>query len=99
MYDGEIIDSHMHLWDLENGYSWLSAPDSDLEKMIGDYKSLRKNFLVEDYMAIAKSNNITGSVHVEAFGFPEDPSLESRWLQGLSDKTYLSECFCRLCKT
>jgi predicted TIM-barrel fold metal-dependent hydrolase len=23
MYSGPIIDTHMHLWDLANGYAWL----------------------------------------------------------------------------
>ena len=47
-YNDEIIDSHMHLWDLKNSYPWLKEAIPSLEKMIGDYRSFRQNFLIED---------------------------------------------------
>jgi predicted TIM-barrel fold metal-dependent hydrolase len=38
MYSGPIIDTHMHLWDLANGYAWLNAPDPNFERLIGNYE-------------------------------------------------------------
>ena len=86
MYEGDIIDSHMHLWDIRNHYAWLNEPDNNLEKMLGDYTSLRKNFLAPKYIKLAKENNIKQSVCVEAFGFPQDPSMESNWMQKQADE-------------
>ncbi|APC90746.1 MULTISPECIES: amidohydrolase family protein [Francisella] len=86
MYNDEIIDSHMHLWDKRNNYSWLESSDVNLEKMLGDYSSLRTNFLVPDYIKLAKANKIIQSIHVEAFGFPEDPVNETKWLQEQANK-------------
>ena len=37
---GEIVDSHMLLWDFHNNYPWLNDADPNLEKMIGDYASI-----------------------------------------------------------
>jgi predicted TIM-barrel fold metal-dependent hydrolase len=85
-YHDEIIDSHMHLWDLKNSYPWLKEAIPSLEKMIGDYRSFRQNFLIEDYLALAKKHKVTKSVHLEASGFPEDPTQESSWLQKIADK-------------
>lgn len=86
MYDGEIIDSHMHLWDLKNNYAWLSENVLEFEQMVGDYSQIRKNFLITDYLSMVKASNVVGSVHIEAFGFPEDPVLEVRWLQDIADR-------------
>jgi predicted TIM-barrel fold metal-dependent hydrolase len=44
MYTGPVIDTHMHLWDLANGYPWLSNPDPAFERLIGNYDRLRRNF-------------------------------------------------------
>lgn len=81
MYDGEIIDTHMHLWDLRNEYDWLNRAVPEFEKLIGHYDSLRHNFLPKDYQALVKHHNVVQSVHVQAFGFPADPVAETKWLQ------------------
>lgn len=86
MYHREIIDSHMHLWDLKNNYDWLNRPVPEFEQLIGDYESLRHNFLPNDYKALVQHQNIVKSVHIQAFGFPDDPVAETKWLQMQSDK-------------
>ena len=86
MYDGPIVDSHMHLWDLAQGYPWLSKPDPAFERMIGKYDSLRRNFLVPDYLALTRGSNIVKSVHLQAFGFPGHPVAETEWLQKQADE-------------
>jgi predicted TIM-barrel fold metal-dependent hydrolase len=52
MYAGPIIDTHMHLWDLANGYAWLNHRDPAFERLIGNYDPLRRNFLPPDYTAL-----------------------------------------------
>jgi predicted TIM-barrel fold metal-dependent hydrolase len=86
MYSGPIIDSHMHLWDLANGYAWLNGPDPTLERLIGNYDALRHNFLPPDYAALIRGHNVLKSVHVQAFGFPENPAGETAWLQAQADR-------------
>jgi predicted TIM-barrel fold metal-dependent hydrolase len=81
MYNGEIIDSHMHLWDLKNNYHWLNNNIPEFEQLIGNYDSLRHNFFPNDYKELVKNHKITQSVHVQAFGFPDNPVGETKWLQ------------------
>ena len=52
MYAGPVIDAHMHLWDLANGYTWLSKPNPAFERLIGNYDRLRRNSLASDYIAM-----------------------------------------------
>ena len=82
MYQGKIIDAHMHLWDPNNGYEWLRNPDP----FFGG-GSLNHDFFVPDYLAMAQNQNIVAVVHVECGGFPEDPVKESEWLQQQADST------------
>lgn len=80
-YNDEIIDAHMHLWDLTNDYQWLKTENPNLEDLIGNYDKIKKNFLAEDYLGLAHKFNITKSVHVQAIGFLDSPVLETSWLQ------------------
>ena len=71
-YAGPIIDAHIHLWRYsEPNYPWLA--DQSLE-------GLRKDHLPHDYLALAGSCGITGSVHVEAGRRAEDCIAETQWL-------------------
>jgi len=78
------IDTHHHLWDLAtNRYPWLTGPP--LQTHIGPYDKIRKNYLIEDYLADVRSQNVVKSVHVEAACIPSESVAETRWLQGLAD--------------
>lgn len=83
MYDGPIIDTHHHLWQVRN-YPWLSAPPSP--KIFGDsYELLRRDYLIDDLLADFGDNRVVKSVHVQAHYLPEDPVGETRWLQSVAD--------------
>ena len=86
MYTGPIIDNHMHFWDLSNDYPWLNNRDPAIERLIGNYEALRHNFLVPDYFAMTLGWNVVKSVHIQAFGFPDDPVGETEWVQKQTDK-------------
>ena len=82
-YHGPIIDPHHHLWDLQLGrHPWLAPPQ---EPGVSDDKNapLRRNYLVEDYLADASGQNVVGTVHVEAAWLDDDCVGETRWLEGL----------------
>ena len=44
IYEAEILDAHMHLWDLTHGdYPWLKQSNPVVTKWIGSYKKICKN--------------------------------------------------------
>ena len=81
----EIVDTHHHLWDITNNYyPWLI---DDIKTMwIGDYSSIRKDYLVKDYLEDCKNQNVVKSVHLQALWNPCDPVGETRWLQQCYDE-------------
>ncbi|MCH9612320.1 MAG: hypothetical protein S4CHLAM102_08060 [Chlamydiia bacterium] len=57
MYCGPIIDSHAHLWDLEEfTLPWLDFPGMEV---------LKRSFRLDDYMAACKGVGIWQSVYIE----------------------------------
>ena len=44
-----FIDTHHHLWDLENNsYPWLQE---GIDHFVGDYSHIRKSYLIEDLIS------------------------------------------------
>lgn len=86
-YKGPIIDPHHHLWDLRmHRHPWLAPPSNPAAS--GDKNApLRRNYLVEDYLADAADQNIVGTVHVEAAWLDNDCLGETRWLESLDKET------------
>ena len=80
----QIIDAHHHLWDIANhNYPHMKGPESI--RIWGPNTKLRKNYLVEDFLADIKNQNVVKSVHIQANYDPEDPVGETRWLQSVAD--------------
>jgi predicted TIM-barrel fold metal-dependent hydrolase len=81
----EITDPHHHLWDLKaNYYPWLT--DLISVRVCGEYSTIRKDYLIEDFLKDASGVNIVRSVHVQAEHDPSDPVKETRWLQKIADR-------------
>jgi len=80
----ELIDTHHHLWDLENNpYPWLTEP---IDHFVGDYSAIRNSWLVSDLHAGAKNVPLVKSVHVQAeWDHNLDPVGETTWLQCVAD--------------
>lgn len=84
MYDGPIIDTHHHIWEVRN-YPWLTAPPSP--KIFGpEYELLRRNYLIDDLLADFGDNNVVKSVHEQAHYSPPEHVGETRWLQSVADE-------------
>ena len=79
-----FIDTHHHLWDLENNpYPWLQE---GIDHFVGDYSAIRKTFLISDFHAGAAGLSLKKSVHVQAdWDHDADPVGETAWLQGVAD--------------
>ncbi len=80
-----VIDAHHHLWDLRrHHYPWLQ--DEVRPTHFGDYAAIRRDYLIDDYLADIAGQNVRKSVHVEAGFDPADPVAETRWLQAVADE-------------
>ena len=80
------IDAHQHLWDVEkNYYPWLTEGDLEVE-ILGDYSALRRNYLIDDYLADIAHQNVVKSVHLHGEWDYDDPVGETRWLQAIADR-------------
>ena len=81
----KCIDTHQHLWDLDNhSYPWLS-PENAQTTAIGDVSALRRNYLVSDYLADIANQNIVKAVHIDARYDETNPAGETAWLQSVAD--------------
>ncbi len=80
------IDCHHHLWDLAtNAYPWLTGAQHT-RKLFGDYGAICRSYLLDDYLADTKSQNVVKSVHIQAnWDRAKDPVGETEWLQRIAD--------------
>lgn len=60
LYDGDIVDTHQHLWDLEQfRLPWQAGLKDDAQKI------LARNYLLADYAEASKGLKVTKSVYME----------------------------------
>lgn len=78
----KIIDAHMHLWDIQQNYlPWLCDAQPQPNFRYGDYASLRKNYLLSDYVEDVGELEVSGAVFVETEWDPKTPLGEVRWIK------------------
>ena len=81
-----IIDAHHHLWDLSAGrYPWLQDEYHEAF-FLGDYRSLCRDFLPQDYLAAVGAQPLIGTVHVEAERARDEQVAETRWLHEVHER-------------
>ncbi|MCR6636473.1 amidohydrolase [Devosia sp.] len=77
----QIIDAHHHFWNIEQNYlPWL-RDEPPIPFRYGDYSSLKRNYLIEDYRRDAGRFDVIGSVYIETEWDPADPVGETRWVK------------------
>jgi predicted TIM-barrel fold metal-dependent hydrolase len=77
-----IVDAHHHLWQLSGGplyYPWLQDSKPH-EFFLGDYGSLKRDYLPADYRRDAAQHQVVKTVHVEAECSRDQQVAETRWL-------------------
>jgi predicted TIM-barrel fold metal-dependent hydrolase len=80
----QVIDPHMHLWDLERlHYPWLASPKIVFS---GDNRLLAQTYTPERFLADAAGVEVLAVVHVEAAQDPRNPLAETRWLESLAER-------------
>jgi predicted TIM-barrel fold metal-dependent hydrolase len=91
-YDGPIIDTHHHLWDLSAAaHPWLFSA-ADGVRSLGDFTPLQRDFTVEDYVVDTAGAGVVASVHVEAhWDRGRSPVEETRWLETLDKSRRVAE--------
>jgi hypothetical protein len=83
-----IVDAHHHLWQLSGGplhYPWLQDPEPH-EFFLGDYATLKRDYLPADYRRDAAGLGVVRTVHVEAECSREQQVAETEWLTALHAK-------------
>lgn len=77
-----MIDAHHHLWDLNAvHYPWLMAKGE--ARFFGDPAPIQRDFLIEEFRAMAAAKGITASVHIQVGA--ADGLDEARWVQSVAD--------------
>lgn len=72
-----IVDAHHHLW-LHSRLPWLQGPA--VPRIFGPYEPLRRNYLVDDYLADAAYCGVRRSVFVQANVAPHAEVEEAAWV-------------------
>jgi predicted TIM-barrel fold metal-dependent hydrolase len=82
-----FVDSHHHLWDTRSHkYSWLSDDgDTATTEWIGDYSSIRRPYLIDEFLRETSGSGLLKSVHIEASWGGRDTIAETRWVQAISN--------------
>jgi predicted TIM-barrel fold metal-dependent hydrolase len=77
----QIVDAHHHFWDLTRNYlPWL-RDEPPIKFRYGDYSTLKRNYLPEDYDRDTSGFDVVGSVFIETEWDPRDPIGEVRWVE------------------
>lgn len=79
----EIVDAHHHVWDPRvNYYPWL-CDEPPIRFRYGDYRSIRRPYLPDDFRADARPYRLAASVYVEAEWDHRDPLGEMDYIARL----------------
>jgi predicted TIM-barrel fold metal-dependent hydrolase len=82
----KIIDAHCHLYDhRQNRYEFLENVDAIFEALIGDYSTLPRRHLLDQYLMDQTGLQVVGFVWHEFLS--SDPVREIRWAQQLAENS------------
>lgn len=82
------VDCHFHLWDLElNDYPWLTKDAKRPRHLFPDLSSIASSYRIEDFRRDCARWNVVKSVHINGGFNPADPVGETRYLQGVADRS------------
>ncbi|SAL60786.1 amidohydrolase family protein [Caballeronia humi] len=85
--DLPIVDAHHHFWDLRQNYHPWLCDRPRIAFRYGDYESICRDFLPEDYFAQAGAHRVVKTVMMEGEWDPRDPPGEARWASALSERS------------
>lgn len=80
-----IIDAHHHVWDLRNDLPWLKQ--ERIPFRYGDYSSICRDYMPEDYRIDTADWPLVGSVYVEAEWNRTLAAVETQWVTDIARQT------------
>jgi len=79
-----VVDAHHHLWRRED-LAWLDGPP--VPRIFGDYESIRRDYLIDEYLADCHQAGVARSVYVQT-NWPVGREVdEVRWVQAVADQS------------
>ena len=79
-----LVDCHFHVWERKN-LQWLNGPMQP--RIFGDYEPIRRDYLIEEFMADAKSAGIEKVVYVQPNWGPDTEVEEVHWVEAFAART------------
>ena len=80
----EIVDAHHHIW-RQTDLPWLLGPTRP--RIFGPYDGIKRDYLVEEFLADIKGSGVRQSVYVQANWSPNWFADEVAWVQGVAERT------------
>ncbi len=78
-----MIDAHHHIW-RQADLPWLLGPEQP--RIFGPYAAIKRDYLIEEYLADIKGAGIVKSVYVQANWITDRFVDEVAWVQGVADQ-------------
>jgi len=78
-----MIDAHHHIWH-QKDLPWLLGPEQP--RIFGPYAAIKRDYLINEYLADIKGSGITKSVYVQANWAPDLFVDEVAWVQSVADQ-------------
>jgi predicted TIM-barrel fold metal-dependent hydrolase len=79
-----MIDAHHHIW-LQKDLPWLLGPEQP--RIFGPYAAIKRDYLIEEYLADLAGTGIEKSVYVQANWAPNWHVDEVAWVQSVSGQS------------
>ncbi len=77
-----FVDAHHHIWRL-NAVPWLAGPPQP--RIFGEYGALRRDYLIDEFLAETRPQGVTHSVYVQINVAPGEEAAEVAWVQSVAD--------------
>lgn len=78
-----IVDAHHHIW-RQAHTPWLQGPV--VPRIFGDYEPIRRDYLIDEYLADAVPNGVAKSVYSQVNVAPGGEVAEVAWVQSVADR-------------
>ena len=79
-----IVDAHHHVWRRAD-LPWLLGPMQP--RIFGPYEAIRRDYLIDEYLADLAGTRVTRSVYVQANWAPDRFEDEVAWVQRIADES------------
>jgi predicted TIM-barrel fold metal-dependent hydrolase len=77
-----FVDAHHHIWRLD-AVPWLAGAPQP--RIFGEYGALRRDYLIDEFLAEARPQGVTQSVYVQINVGPGEEVAEVAWVQSVAD--------------